>query len=150
MKIVKYMHLSLIFLPNIKYSRVMFIISIKIMIMLLAKVIKNVHQLKMIKCIIINTNLVLMLKIFRKSMVDKDKGKSKGKDKDKDNRGNIQRVEVRVIPQIFLKEKNKWLERQLAFKQNLLIKNQLLMVLVQEVKWIISVVQVLVKMIKIY
>ena len=83
-------------------------------------------------------------------MVDKDKSKSKGKDKDKDNRGNIQRVEVRVIPQIFSKEKNKWLEHQLAYKQNLLIKNQLLMVLVQEVKWIISVVQVLVKMIKIY
>ena len=85
--------------------------------MLSVKVIKNAHQLKMIKFILININLVLMLKIFRKSMVDKDK--------DKDSRGNIQWAEVRVILLTFSKEKNKWLEHQLASKLNLLIKNQL-------------------------
>ena len=114
-------------------------IFIKTMIIrLLSQLIRNVQQMLVRKFIHINTNRVLIQRLYIKSIINQG------------NRDSILLEKARVTLLTFLKERNKLQGHLIVSKPNLLIKNQEWMLQDPGVKWTISVVQVSVILIKIY
>ena len=81
-------------------------------IRLLSQLIRNVQQMLVRKFIHINTNRVLIQRLYIKSIINQG------------NRDSILLEKARVTLLTFLKERNKLQEHLIVSKQNRLIKNQ--------------------------